>query len=292
MKRRLISLLVVCLLIGCNSQPSALVAIPDVIGKPLDEAQTAVADSGLVAVVKYEPSAETAGTVLRTDPPAGALVEQGGNVYLFVAADPTTTSVVSTAPVSSPPPPLSTTTQSPTTTSVPPATTIPIPTADPCAAGHDYAEGICRRCGDEDTAYVPTFALGETWTVPGQWCFTVLSITTHHLCNPAQNVAEGYTDQTVITIRYHYENLGFASTFDDLFLDGAAFTLTDADGREALTYGCAHKQGARICTVGESCTAEEVYVLPGDGSALTLTFSFLRSDGRGIVTARFPLALT
>lgn len=290
------TVLALCLLIGCGGKP-ALAAVPDVTEADRDTAVTLLTGQGFVPLVKEiaDPSAPV-GTVLRTDPPAGAYVAAGGKVYLFVAADGVTTAPPSTTSV-----PCSTTsTQQATTFTAQTATSLPLTTAitlptttvtHPCATGHNYAEGICAVCGKTDPDFVPTLSLGQTWTVENQWSFTLLGVTTHGLCNPAQNSAENLENRQAVILRYTYENLGFVSAFDQLLMNGMAFTVTEESGRPAALYACTHKEMATPCAVGESCTAEEAYAVDETCRRITLLISFHASDGRGVQRVRFVIPL-
>ncbi len=70
---------------------TGLVEVPDYAGLPLDQARQELLDLGLLPKVGYEPNGEVAeNTVLRQDPPAGAL-EPGATVTLVVATVPAPT---------------------------------------------------------------------------------------------------------------------------------------------------------------------------------------------------------
>lgn len=306
-------LLALCLLVGCGSEQEPLVTIPDVVGIEADAAQTMLVDQGLVPVLKAtaDPTAPV-GTVLRTDPPAGAYTAPDSQVFLFVAIrlevaestvtlPPLSTTEVSQIPTFA----LNTTTSSSkTTTSAPQMTTLspkvttlspPTTTSatrttatDPCAVTHAYAEGICTRCGAKDKDYVPTFELGQTWVVDGQWALTIEAVTEHTLCNRTANETEQYTDQRVVIIRYTYENRGYDGA---LMMRQMHFTLTDDRLRAVLPYPCRHRQVATACDEGASCTAEEAYLLERDAANFSLLVTLLTTDTQEILKARFMLPM-
>ena len=311
-------LLVLCLLVGCGGEQEPLIAIPDVVGMAADAAKTTIANHGLVPVVKTvaDPTAPV-GTVLRTDPPAGAHAAVDSHVFLFVAirlevaestvtlpplstaevsqiptlASNTTTSSSQTdtsAPQTTTLSPKATTSSPPTTTAATRTTATRTTATDPCAVTHAYAEGICTRCGAKDKAYVPTFTLGQRWVVEGQWALTIEAVTEHTLCNRVANETEPYTDQQVVTIRYTYENLGYNGA---LTLQQRHFTVTDTDGRAVLPYPCRHRQMANPCGVGASCTAEETYVLERDAETVSLIAMLLTTDTQEVRRAQFLLHL-
>jgi eukaryotic-like serine/threonine-protein kinase len=68
---------------------SRQVTIPDLVGKPFEEAQAALQKIGLTATrVDAESPDKAAGTVLSTDPAAGTVVDKGSAVTVNVAAEP------------------------------------------------------------------------------------------------------------------------------------------------------------------------------------------------------------
>jgi eukaryotic-like serine/threonine-protein kinase len=65
------------------------VSVPDVVGRPRDEAERTLQDAGLQASVKEEESEDAdPGTVLRQDPAAGTALAKGKTVALVVAKAP------------------------------------------------------------------------------------------------------------------------------------------------------------------------------------------------------------
>jgi eukaryotic-like serine/threonine-protein kinase len=68
---------------------SSQVTIPDLVGKPFEEAQAALQKLGLTANrVDAESPDQAAGTVLSTDPVSGTTVDKGSAVTVTVAAEP------------------------------------------------------------------------------------------------------------------------------------------------------------------------------------------------------------
>jgi eukaryotic-like serine/threonine-protein kinase len=65
------------------------IAVPDVVGRPRDEAERTIQDAGLQASVREEESADAdPGTVLRQEPGAGSQLARGRTVTLIVAVAP------------------------------------------------------------------------------------------------------------------------------------------------------------------------------------------------------------
>lgn len=273
------TVLALCFLIGCGGEP-ALAAVPDVTEADRDTAVTLLTGQGFVPVVKEiaDPSAPV-GTVLHTDPPAGAYVAAGGKVYLFVAADGATT-----APPSTTLPPLS-------STSIPQATTSATQAATSPSLTTTTVSSTATTSSTTRPPAVAILSLGQTWTVENQWSFTLLGVTTHGLCNPVQNSAENLENRQTVILRYTYENLGFVSAFDQLLMNGMTFTVTEESGRSAALYACIHKEMATPCAVGESCTAEEAYAVDETCRRITLLVSLCTSDGRGVQRIQFDVPL-
>jgi beta-lactam-binding protein with PASTA domain len=65
------------------------IEVPDVVGRPRDEAERTIQDAGLQASVREEESADAdPGTVLRQEPAAGSQLARGKTVTLIVATAP------------------------------------------------------------------------------------------------------------------------------------------------------------------------------------------------------------
>ncbi|HEY0700152.1 MAG TPA: PASTA domain-containing protein, partial [Micromonospora sp.] len=75
---------------------AARVPLPPLAGLPQAGAQALLDRLGLGYQLRFEPSDRPAGTIVRTDPPAGTLVERGDEIILVIAEEP--------APPTGPPP--------------------------------------------------------------------------------------------------------------------------------------------------------------------------------------------
>jgi serine/threonine-protein kinase len=73
----------------------ALVAVPNVAGRPVDEAKAILGQNGFQYTEESEESSVPVGRVIRTDPPADTLVAQQTVVKIFVSAGPNQVSVPS-----------------------------------------------------------------------------------------------------------------------------------------------------------------------------------------------------
>ncbi len=118
------------------------------------------------------------------------------------------------------------------------------------ALGHSYSEGACTRCGDKDENYKPTFQLGQTWSVPGMFEFTITAAYKHNLCEESSFFAEA---QAAAILEYTVKNLGAA---DKLNVDKWCFDPYDQAGEEAdnlfFTNSCDHDKEAGNVLVGGS----------------------------------------
>ena len=98
------------------SNGAETVAVPNLIGQTRNEATATLNAAGLqLGQVDNEPSAQEAGTVIRSDPGAGTDVERNSQVNLVLSTGPTP----SPTPQPTPPP---TPTPAPTATPTPEAT--------------------------------------------------------------------------------------------------------------------------------------------------------------------------
>jgi serine/threonine-protein kinase len=70
------------------------VAVPDLVGKDIEDARDQLESAGLTADVRREENEDAEpGTVLRQDPAAGGKIDKGGEIKLVVAEEPESVSV-------------------------------------------------------------------------------------------------------------------------------------------------------------------------------------------------------
>lgn len=143
---------------------------------------------------------------------------------------------------------------------------------------------------NNDSSYVKTYSVGETWVVDGQWEFTIHSAKKHYMCNK-------YSDHNdmaqCVIITYSYKNLGYAGTSQDLYISSVSFDVYDAEGEAAETYPCTHTKSAKECSVGTKCSnAQEAYALYNNSSQLTLIFEDYTSNGLGKQKATFVIPVS
>ena len=163
----------------------------------------------------------------------------------------------------------------------------------PATGYHHTVHGICVDCGRNDGSYdTRVYTIGQTWVVAGQWELTINSVTTHKLCNSTENAYEGYTDEQVITINYTYKNIGYRTDGLNLYLNNADFIVHDETGAQAKLYPCQKKKKAQQITVGQSCTAEEAFVLRTHSNGIIFEVNQYVADGSRKEHATFVLKIS
>lgn len=99
----------------------------------------------------------------------------------------------------------------------------------------------------------PVFNLGQTWTVPGQWRMTINSVTEMTERNP-------YSDknpEAVYLVDYTYENLGYSSNGDGLYMSLGLYRYVDAQGYMGYTYPNSPTYYPEVVPIGAKCRAQE-----------------------------------
>ena len=155
-----------------------------------------------------------------------------------------------------------------------------------CGGGSD--ESTDTATSEEETAAEEetTYGVGDTWTVDGQWTFTVDSVE----ATDERNEFEESDPEQVIYIKYHYENTGYEDP--DGFMDGlylAPENLIDSDGNMCQEYPINPEEiYAQETPVGAKCSAGIAYGLIKAGSPVTMNIT--QYDGNGEEqTAKFVL---
>ncbi len=121
-------------------------------------------------------------------------------------------------------------------------------------------------------------AIGDTWTVDGQWEFTIDSVE----ATDERNEFDDSDPAQVIIINYHYENTGYEDQngiWDGLYMDPSGGTLIDADRNVCSSYP-ADITYPQETPVNAICTAQCAFGLMSDGNTATLTYSLY--DGNGV----------
>lgn len=134
-----------------------------------------------------------------------------------------------------------------------------------------------------------TYSVGETFVVPGQYEFTVLSATRHYHCNSLWDNTDGLSgNEEIVIVEYAYKNIGCDSGGDGLYMDTLHFNVYDEEGEVADTYACTHTRSARFCVVGTRCTASIAFTLTNPSSKILLA----GNSGLYDFYARFEIPIT
>lgn len=85
---------------------------------------------------------------------------------------------------------------------------------------------------EQSTAKNDVYGLNETWTVDNLWSLTFTSVTQ----TEDRNQYSDKTPNQVIILNYDYENIGYSSEIQDLYIGSTAFQIIDSAGEIAETY--------------------------------------------------------
>lgn len=110
------------------------------------------------------------------------------------------------------------------------------------------------------------YKVGDVWKVKGNWEVTITGIKTHNLCNEFSNDRYNYKNQQVVVISYTYKNIG--NSDDDLYI--SLNDVYDEQGTAADLYACTHTDYGDYCSVGESSSASEAFVLTNNSDFVIL----------------------
>lgn len=119
------------------------------------------------------------------------------------------------------------------------------------------------------------YGVGDTWTVDGQWNFTIDSVET----SDERNEFEESDPAQVILVKYHYENIGYEDP--NGFMEGLYFdpsSVVDSDGNMCKPYPIDFEY-AQETPVGAKCSASVAFGLVKEGSPVTLNMN--QYDGNG-----------
>lgn len=148
--------------------------------------------------------------------------------------------------------------------------------ADSVADNNEEAAGAA----EEEKVY----GVGDTWTVDGQWNFTIDSVEP----TDERNEFDESNPAQVVLVKYHYENIGYEDSngiMDGLFFDPDS--AIDSEGNMCKTYPIDYEY-AQETPVGAKCSASTAFGLVAEGSPITINIS--QYDGNGEEqTAKFVL---
>ena len=129
-----------------------------------------------------------------------------------------------------------------------------------------------------------TYGIGDTWTVDGQWSFTIDSVEP----TDERNEFEETDPAQVVVIHYNYENLGYEDKdgiMDGLFIE--PYSAIDSDGNMCKTYPV-EVEYAQETPVGAKCAASIAFGLIKEGSPVTIPIEMYDGNGKK-QTAKYVL---
>lgn len=131
------------------------------------------------------------------------------------------------------------------------------------------------------------YGLNETWTVDGLWALTFTSVTQTEERNQ-------YSDKTpaqVVYLNYDYENLGYQSDIQDLYISTNSFQIIDSAGAIAETYPLTSTTYPQQVPVGAKCIgAQECIALTNASDKIKVIVS-LYDNNYTEHTATFELPI-
>lgn len=185
---------------------------------------------------------------------------------------------VTQAPTKATQAPTTKATQAPTTKATQAPTTAPTTKATQAPT----TKATVATKATKATEAASTFSAGETWIVPGEFEFTINSVTRHNLCDDSysnSNYGLSSTASSAVIVDYTYKNLGS----DKLEIDEHDIDVYDANGAEgdSLFFGnyCDHGIDSRSCITGGSCTVKLPVALENGGTSVTIYVETRVSSG-------------
>lgn len=114
---------------------------------------------------------------------------------------------------------------------------------------------------------IKTYNLGETWTVDGLWSLTFDSV----VSTDERNQYSDDDPAQVIILTYSYENLGYTSDIQDLYISSVSMNIVDEKGEVAKLYALNTKSPSPT-QVGSKCRgAQEAMGLYNKSEYVTVT---------------------
>ena len=129
------------------------------------------------------------------------------------------------------------------------------------------------------------YGLNETWTVDGLWALTFTSVTQE------RNQYSDKTPAQVVYLNYDYENLGYQSDIQDLYISTNSFQIIDSAGAIAETYPLTSTTYPQQVPVGAKCIgAQECIALTNASDKIKVIVS-LYDNNYTEHTATFELPI-
>ena len=99
---------------------------------------------------------------------------------------------------------------------------------------------------------MPALAIGETWTVDGQWKLTITGVSE----TEDRNQYSDKTPEAVYLVDYTYENLGYEDEYSDGLFISLEDTIVDNTGAMGYSYPGDKTKYAQETPVGATCEAQ------------------------------------
>lgn len=131
------------------------------------------------------------------------------------------------------------------------------------------------------------YALNETWTVDGLWSLTFTSVTQTEERNQYSDKAPAQ----VVYLNYDYENLGYQSDIQDLYISDNSFQIIDSAGVIAETYPLTSTTYPQQVPVGAKCIGAQECIALNNASDKIKVIVSLYDNNYTEHTATFELPI-
>ncbi len=160
---------------------------------------------------------------------------------------------------------------------------------------------IGRGQTQEDQPEAAHYAIGETWTVEGEWEFTIDDV------SASSFTYEGYSpysmwgrqrtqaEYQLLIISYHYTDLGYDSEYDSgLNMSLGYAQIVDSRGysAEQVSLSDGSLQEPQTVTTGETCEARQAFIVVSDARSGTLTYIYPGSGETAVFDLSWELEET
>lgn len=118
--------------------------------------------------------------------------------------------------------------------------------------------------------YTPTYTIGETWVVNGEWEFTIDSVTTHNACRSPGDYNNNNLAQYVM-ITYSYKNIGFDYYSSGINFGFTEFDVYDEEYNIGEYYICNDAKDSNYVSINGKCNnAQLVFGLPTSSDSINI----------------------
>ncbi len=134
------------------------------------------------------------------------------------------------------------------------------------------------------------FAIGQTWTVEGEWELTIDSVTAVTYTNDTNGYygmwgrQDAEQEYQLLTISYHYTNLGYENYYDSgLSISLANGTIIDGNGQYAQqTYVNTDMASPPAVALDETAEASQEFLVETNVYTATLTYTYPGTDDTAV----------